>query len=242
MNANARLKVEAAPTVGPFSVSGAIMDGATAPFEGLWMPAKWSKYSSVEFAGSQSTLSVQIVGSNAQDEPVNQYFVALTTNPTDGDTLSLTFKNPLLPAGQKVVSIVAASDTTTTAAAKLAAAVNADTDLQALQIQATTTTATINITFPSFSYQNLSGAAISDPQNIASPSSPMYLNYTSVSGTSTGATTLVTTTGTNGNAVGSAVTALGVTQITGVYRWIKARLNTLTGTGANITSNYQGVG
>lgn len=46
----------------------------------------------------------------------------LTTNPTDGDVLTLTVTNNVLPGGSLAVSVTAASDTVITAAAKLASA------------------------------------------------------------------------------------------------------------------------
>lgn len=60
--------------------------------------------------------------------------VTLSTNPTDGDVLTLTLSNPVLNGGSLAVSVTAASDTTTTAAAKLAAALTSNIAAMGRQI------------------------------------------------------------------------------------------------------------
>src|SRR5579871_754541 len=63
--------------------------------------------------------------------------VTLSTNPTDGDVLTLTLTNPVLPSGSLAVNFTAASDTTTTAAAKLAAALTSNLTAMSYRIYGT---------------------------------------------------------------------------------------------------------
>lgn len=60
--------------------------------------------------------------------------VTLSTNPTNGDVLTLTLTNPVLVGGSLSVSFTASSDTTTTAAAKLAAALTSNAAAMGRQI------------------------------------------------------------------------------------------------------------
>lgn len=239
---------EPGPFNGPFSANSPLIDAVSAvPYEGLWVPARFNKESSIEISGAGATAIVaQLYGTNAPAWPMNQYNLTVAGTVTANDIVTTTFTNPLLPAGQQSISYsVQNADTPTTIAAALSAMINANAALAAVQIQASSAAAVVSVSYPSFSYQNLSGGQISDPQNIASPSSPMFANTTQMSASkSSGATeTLTVTVGTNGTAVGSAITALGLTQLSGVYRWLKLRLTGITGpAGTAISAFLQGVG
>jgi hypothetical protein len=63
--------------------------------------------------------------------------LTFSTNPTNGDTLTLTVHNLVFPGNSFTASFIASSDTTTTAAAKLAAALNLSANGMAFQVVGT---------------------------------------------------------------------------------------------------------
>ena len=63
--------------------------------------------------------------------------VTLVTNPTNGDVLTLTVANKVLPGGSLAVSVTASSDTAITAAGKLAAALTSNLVAMAYNLFAT---------------------------------------------------------------------------------------------------------
>ncbi|HEV3022999.1 MAG TPA: hypothetical protein VGX76_11040 [Pirellulales bacterium] len=223
-----------APFAAPLCIQALLADAVVAanlPYEGLWVPVKYAKAASIEFYGSISTLAMDIWATN-QPDPLNTYTVTVGGSETDGDILNLIFTNPLLPGGSETVSLTTSGgESTTGIATGLAAAVNADANLAALGFRATSAGAVVTITWPSAPGSQVTTEIGSPP--VASTT----ILTTSKSG---GATeTLTTAVGADGQKLnGSSIAALALTNFTSSMpvAWIKARIGTLTGTGANITA------
>jgi phage tail sheath gpL-like len=169
---------------------------------------------------------VQLLGSNASQEPANLYTVTVGGTVTSTDVLTLTFANPNIVNGTEAVAYTAqGGDTTTTIAAALAAAINADTILNGLGITATSAVAVVTVTYPN---------GVQPGQEGGSPTEPATQNVTVITGSlSGGATeTLAVANASVGTNIGIALTALGITpfSILPPPRWIKAVVNTFTGT------------
>lgn len=232
---------ESAPFNGPFSLYCVLFDKIIAPpYEGVWLPTKFLKYAQLELEGSQSTLSVDLYGTNLDSVGnVNQYVVTIAGSETTNDVVTLTFKSAQLAGGQEAVAYtVLGGDTATTVAAALVLLINADSKLQGLGIQATNLAGVITVTFPSI---------IPNPIQANTsyvPSSPEYMNNLTITGASNGSAseTIAVACGTNGTKIGASITAFGFTALTMPMRYFKARLNTLTGTSAFVNGALQGVG
>src|SRR5690242_8859492 len=100
------VQYQAAPFAAPLGVSAMLADSIVAanlPYEGLWVPALFAKQGTLQVFGNFTTLSADVYGSNARDWPLNTYTATIAGTETDGDTLTLTFTNPLLPAGSAAV-------------------------------------------------------------------------------------------------------------------------------------------
>lgn len=207
-----------------------------APMESVWIPMQFARVLSFDLTGGLATVSVQLLGSNSKDDPGNLSTITVGGTITAADVNSITVKNPNLPDGQKVVSYTSVGgNTTTIIATQLAAAINADADLKALQISASSLAAVITISYPSSS-------PTAGGQEGSSVSDPPVSNTCLFSGASTGAATETFTVAnaSNGSTIGAAITAKGLTAITTLPRWIKAQVNTLTGAGAAIAGNLHG--
>jgi len=222
-------------------------------FEGPWIPIAGAKAASLEIAGSLGggTISLQLVGTN---DPVvagiNRYTVTLGGSVTTGDTITATFTNPNLPAGSEAVTYTTiGGDTTTTIATALAAAINADTNLQSVGIGATSAAAVVTIEFPSITYQSPAPAVGSNPAS--SGSSQGYANFTIVAMTIGGSATETATVAadTNGtplpaSAIGSGANPIvgasfpGLIALSAPYPlFIKARMAAMSGTSPSVTAS-----
>lgn len=216
----------------PYGIIVPVAPGIKAAnFEGVWAPISGAKLATLELYGSMSTLSLQLYGTN---DPLiagdNAYTITIGGTITNGDTLTATFANASLPIGSEAVTIpVVTADTTTTLATKLAAAINADANLLALGFSATSAAAVVTVSFPSFAPG--SGAAGNGVQANAN----LTQITISTTGSSTETGTVATTT--TGTALGSAIAAFGLTALTVLPAFIKARVTTLTGTNAIINGN-----
>lgn len=226
---------QAAPFNGPFSESALVFDAlAAAPFEGLWVNTSFLKNLNLDIEGTFSATSIQLYGTNLDTVgAVNQYVLTVTNSSiTTNDVITTKFKNPNIPGGSESVAYtVLGGDTNTTIATALAAAINADVILKGLGFAATSALGVVTVTFPS-----------TPPNTSGTSSSPANSNTTQItSSVSGGATETVTTTcGSNGNTIGSAITAAGLTNISPIPRYVKARLNSMTGSIMNAA--LQGVG
>lgn len=208
---------------------------AAAIYEGPWIQLDGVKALSVEFEGSSgATFALDLYGTN---DPivaaVNSYTVTVGGTITNNDTLTLTFLNPNLPNSTEAVTVaVVTADTTTTVAAKLAAAINADTKLDAVGIGASSAVAVVTVTFPS--------VATDSPPPDGPPSvggSAGLANFTSIVGSKSGGATETLTvatavTGTKLNA--SSIATLGFLVSSTVPfppfpLFIKARLTAVSG-------------
>lgn len=225
---------QAAPFNGPFSQSALLIDAlAAAPAEGLWIQTSFLKNLNIEVEGVFSALSLQLYGTNLDSVGAsNTYVLTVGGTVTASDVISTKFTNPNISSGSETVSYTSTGgDTTTTIATALTVAINADVILKGLGFAATSTGAVITVTFPSAA-----------PNANSTPSSPLSQNTTkittSVSGSAT--ETVTTTTGTSGVVIGAAITAAGITNISPIPRYIKARLNSMTGSVLNTA--LQGVG
>lgn len=231
---------KAAPYTGPFDASGTLLDSVTAaPAEGIWLPAQFLKNMSVEVTGSGSGQSVQLYGSNALAEPGNQQTITIGGTVATGDVLTLAFKSAV--AGTINVNYTTVGgDTTSTIATALAAAINANATLATdLGVSASAASAVITVSWPS---ETPAAAADNVPAGFnSSVTQPLPANFLSVTGSTTGSEIFTIANGSTGTAVGSAITANGVTQFAGnALRWIKARLTALTS--GSVTINFYGVG
>lgn len=224
---------------GPFDIGLQLLDNATAATtEGLWLPTQFAKVGTVELAGSMSTVSVSLVGTNQLLAPLNQYTLTIASTVATGDVITVKATNSNILGGSASVSYTTiAGDTTTTIAAGLAALINASAGtrgMAAAGITASSTAAVITVSFPSV-FPNAGTENYNYATNVGAG------NITTFAGTSTGSET-VTVAGvtTIGSAIGSAITALGLTSITLLTRWTRARMTTLTGANAFINATFCG--
>ena len=178
-----------------------------------------------------STLSLQLYGTNVLN-PVNSYTVTCGGVAATGNSLQLNITTPL---GTFQVSFAdTTGNTTTQMAAGLVAAVNSSMTLLPLGFQASNLANVVTITWPS---------QVPAPTLAAyTTASPAVLQVVTIATavTGTASETLTVAAGSGGSAVGSAITALGMTQFTLSARWLKVRLTTLTGASATITAIAQG--
>lgn len=222
----------------PFDIGLQLLDNASvAPTEGLWLPARFAKTGSIELAGSMSTVSVSLLGTNQLADPLNQMALTVGGTITTGDIVTIKATNTNLPGGSASVAYtVVGGDTTTTIGAALSALMNASLGMTAIGVTAQAAAGVITASFPSiFANDGTNGS------NYATGAGPANITTftASVSGAATETVTVAGVT-TIGSAVGSAITALGLTQITVLPRWIRARLTTLTGTAAFINATFCG--
>lgn len=223
-----------APYAGPFSLDAILADAVAAKFDGCWIDAGSIHAASLEITGSFSAVSVDFYGSNDLPPPPNGYTVTVGGSVTAADTLTLTIGNRMLEGGELDVEYVPVDgDTTATIAAALAALITASPALAALEISAAAGAAVLTLSYPSA----VPPARWQSP----SPTLPQPNNATTVvSAVSGGATeTLTVATLTNGTKIAT-LAALGLTAVTVMSRWIKARISALTG--ASVTCGYHGVG
>lgn len=217
---------QAGPFSGPFAAVALLADSVIAaqlPYEGLWVPAMFAKSASVQVSGNFTTLSGDVYASNALNPPLNTYTATLGGSETNGDTLTLTFANPLLPGGSAAVPVTAAGgQTINSLATALAAGINANASLAALGFTAMAVGAVITIQWPSVPPG--AGAGGTYP-SFAQSNTVISKN---VSGAATETITIAG--GTDGsNITASHLTALGVTALNPMpVRWVKARIGTLT--------------
>ena len=220
---------------GPYGLNAPLFsDIAAAEYEGLWTPLLGVKFATLEINGKMDSLSCQLYGSNVQS-PLNGYIVTVAGSAQAGDIPAITFNSPNLPNGAPVTvsHTLVSGDSVTTTAAALVALINANLNLAGLGIGASNLNGVITINWPSA----LPGAGN------AGPSGPIKGNTLVLSvavGGSGPSTTLAVTLPTTGIALGSALTALGLTALSLIPRFIKARVTTLTGTGALVSGNLQG--
>ncbi len=233
--ADAPVQYTSGPFTGPFSISSQLIRSVTAaPYEGLWIPAMWSKFHSIELS-SASSFSAASVGIYAADDyatPPNEYTVTVGGTITAADVASITLSNPNFRNGTETVSYtVQAGDTTSTIATALAAAINADATLAAVLITATASAAVVTVSYPT-----IPSGTFDNIQNL-----PLG-NFTTLSTNVTGSATetLTVAVGTNGTLM-QTITAPSFVNLQFSCRWIKARLTTLTGSNAIIDVNYSGV-
>jgi hypothetical protein len=220
----------------PFDVALQLLDNATvATTEGLWLPSRFVKNGSIEIAGSMSTVSVQILGTNQFSEPLNAYTITIGGTVATGHTVTITMANTNIPGGTASVSYVTTgTDTATTVAAALAALMAVSPGMVASGVTVSAAAGVITAQYPSIYPQ-------------ANTLVPLYGfnfgNLVTFSGSSTGAET-VTVAGvtTIGSTIGSAITALGITALTVLPRWIRARMTVLTGGSAFINATFCGAG
>lgn len=215
--------------VGPYGIHALLMDAAPAkPVEGCWVPLFGAKLATLELSGSMDSLGLDVFGSNALEDPGNSYSITIAGSVTVDDVVSLDITNSNLPAGISVSHTSVGGDTATTIATALVAAINASSVLAGLSIRATNALGVITLAFPSFAPQPGAG----------NPSAPALANNTLVAGSVSGSATetIAIAVGTNGIKIGSTLAAFGLTALTVVPRWVKARLTTLTGTGANVSA------
>lgn len=210
-----------------------LLTGTAGVGEGVWVPVRFAKVASLEIEGTFSALSLQLLGSNSQTDPGNQYTVTVGGSATQNDVITLHFANPNLPNGtEDVVYTVPATPSVNSIAAGIAAAINADTNLAALGITALAASAIITVSYPS--------AAPPAAAEGASPSQPAFQNNTVITDTLSGGAseTIAIANASSGQAVGSAITAKGITAIATFPGWIKAQINTFTG--SVLTAGYHG--
>lgn len=229
-----------APFNGPFALSSIMLDGVTAAlFEGVWIPVSFAKSGSFEFllGGTGPSGTVQIWGTN-QPNPVNTYTVTIGGSETDGDTLTLTFKAPGMPA-QAINVTTAGGEGLPAIATAFATAINANATLggQGLGVSAVAVGAVITINWPSISPNQ----PISGPTQ---PGSPPPQNVLSLAASKSGGAseTLTIALGTDGTELAS-LTANGISSpptIPFPIGFVKARLTALAGTNPTATLNFNG--
>jgi len=229
----------AAPFNGPQNGQSLLVDGVTAvPYEGVWLPASFYKAATLEVGGSISTLSLQLYGTNALEQPLNTVTVTVGGSKTTGDVLNIEVINQNLSNGNVTVSYtVLSGDSINSTAAALAALINANAGLQTLGLSAIAVGGVITITFPS------APSNLANNPSLGSPSAPLTQNQCAFVLTKSGGAseTLTLANGTDGTVLGSAITALGLTAVSPLpVRWIKARVTTLTGGGANVSAALAG--
>lgn len=219
---------------GPASVNAVLLDSVqTANFEGIWVPWLFVKQGSLEVSGVMSTLSLQLYGTNSLS-PTNSYTLTIGGSATNMDVVTIAFNFPGLPA-INVPFTVTTGLTNPQIATGVGNAINASATLLAIGVSASVSSNVVTVTWPSSAPLNSIG------QFSSTSSSPvaLFLNLSSsVSGSATETVTIAP--GVGGSTVGSAITALGMTQFTISARYLKIRITTLTGGGATITAIAQG--
>jgi hypothetical protein len=215
---------------GPASLNAILLDTITSvPFEGIWVPWLFVKQGSLEISGTFATLSCQLYGTNALS-PLNSFVVTVTGSGTLNDVSTLLFTLPTVVVPIAYTSVGA--DTPTVIATALVASINANASLLALGFRATNLAGVITVTWPSPSPFFGPGAATTSSPGVA----PVLLLTSSVTGSATEIFAIAA--GVGGSALGTAITALGMTQFTFSARWLKIRITTLTG--GNVTAIAQG--
>lgn len=231
------LVITSPPYDAPLDLSALMAQASAAPFEGVWIPVGYAKVASVEVEGTFSGLSVQLIGSNSIEPPDNKSTVTIGGSVTADDVVTLTFTNPLLPAGSTTAHYtVLSGDTTTLIAAGVAAAINANPLLAALGIRGAGALAVVTVAYPSTSPNEA-------PEG-SSPTAPSSQNSTLITGAVSGAATETVTVANAsvGQNVGAALIAKGLTQLAITPRWLKAQIGTLNGGSATdpVTVSYHG--
>jgi hypothetical protein len=227
---------------GPYGLQAYLVppSQATATYEGPWIPLAGLKALSIEFAGAGATFTADLYGTN---DPLvaakNGYTFTFGGSVSNGDTQTATFTNPNLPNGSKAIQTTAGgSDTTATLATAMAAAINADADLQSAGIGATSAAAVVTIVFPSVAPES---AVPSAPPSVGG--SAVFANFTGVAGTKTGTATVAVATLTNGTKLNaSSIAALGflaaaTVPFPPIPLYIKARLTALSGAAITVSLN-----
>ena len=221
----------------PYDIGLQLLDHATAAgTEGLWLPTSTAKEGSIEVSGSMSTLSISILGTNQLPEPLNQFTATVGGSATSGNVVTLDAVNSNIPGGAASVSyVVSSTDTLAAIAAALAALVNTtngQATMASCGITAQAVSTAITLSFPS----------IWPAANTESyPYGTARSNATVFSGSSNGTETItIAPVTTLGSVIGGAITALGIYEVPMLPRWMRARLTTLTGSGAFIDSTFAG--
>jgi hypothetical protein len=224
------VKIEGIPAVsGPTSINATLLDTVVTPnYEGIWVPWQFVKQGSLEISGTFATLSCQLIGTNSQN-PFNSYVITFGGSATNGDVVTVNFATAVATLVATIPIVT--SEATPTMATALAAFINTSAIFATYGFQAVAIASAVTVTWPSFYPISIGAFSTSSP-----PPAPAVLITSSVSG---GATETVTVTaGTGGSSMGSAITALGMTQFSLSARWIKIRVTTLTG--GNVTAIAQG--
>lgn len=228
------------PINGPFGISLNLLNQSVLNAEGVWVPAGCMAAGTLELTGSMSTVGVDVYGSNAPGAPLNSYVLTIAGSATAADVVSLTFTSPLLPGGEVASYTVAGGNTATVIATALVASIASKARLKALGVTASNLAGVITVNYPS--------VPLSDPTNgttfYNTSTSPGPANTIGVtSGVSGSATETVALAGVvaGSTKIGTTLAALGLTALTPLpFKWIRARIITLTGGGANITANVYG--
>lgn len=224
------IQYEALPYNGPQAAQLDYANGVTAPvFQGPWLKTAGLKSLSLEFAGSISTLSATLRGTNSLEPPANAYTVTVGGSATAADVLTLTFKgNLLITAGIAVSYTVVGGDTLTIMAAGLAAAINANATLKDLGIIATSAIAVVTINWPS--------VRPATAGETTSSQTPRALNSISVtSSLSAGPSETLTVAVASGGTTVLTTTQLGFLNPAEIPRYTSLTIDTLTGGGAVVS-------
>ena len=227
------VRIEGLPSIsGPASINAMLLDMVSStPFEGIWVPWLFVKQGSLEVSGSMSTLSLQLYGTNLL-YPVNSYTITCGGTANTGNVVQLNFTTPL--GVFQAAFTDTTGNTTTQIAQGIVASINTNAVLASFGFQASNLANVVTVTWPSqVPTVVLPGYSTTTPSVLQ-----VVTIATNVTGSAT--ETLAVAAGTTGSAVGSAITSLGMTQFTLSARWLKVRLTTLTGGGANITAVAQG--
>lgn len=170
-----------------------------------------------------------MLGSNALDDPLNQLTLTVGGTVATGHVITGTLTSSNIPGGSATVSYTTnGTDTATTVATALTAALAASVGARELGLSFSSAAAVITTQFPSIVPQAEGSSVGSVPaygQNQG--------NILSFSFSSTGSETVAVAGVVDGNTIGSAITSLGITALSVVPRWIRARLTSLTGTVIN---------
>jgi hypothetical protein len=215
---------------GPGEIAAALgrAIAANVPMESVWIPCGAAKAGSVEVEGPFTTLSLQLLGNNFPSDPGNTYTVTIGgTTFTSGDTATLDFINPNLPTGkgdESVTYTLGGAESATTVATGLTALINADANLKAVGITATSAAAVITINYPSIPPQ---WPATEGASSTNKP--PQNTTVVLFSKTGTGNETGTVANASSGGTLGAPITTNSITALNTLPRWIKAQFTTLTG-------------
>lgn len=216
---------------GPASVNATLLDTVTsANYEGVWLPWLFVKQGSLEISGVFTGLSCQLYGTNAQS-PLNSYAVTITgTVLNSGDVVTLTFTTPL--GVLTAAYTLGAAATLTTVAAGLAAIINTTLAFAQAGFMAFSLAGVLTVTW--LSVVPLTG------QFTFSTSSPGVIQNVIVGSSVTGSgnEAVAVAPGSGGSALGTAITAAGMTQFTFSSRWLKVRITSLSS--GSVTAIAQG--